>query len=136
MQRSPENNMVFVARASLSLYFVFGFFCAVFLAIFLWIGFKKNDWTGAFVVSAIVIVGAGCLRWLRLEITQDEIHYRNLSSNVHLRFDEIEGAYFDVLQAAKAPQGVARFWIKPRTESARKINLKTFPLRASAVLFS
>jgi len=97
---------------------------------------KRGDWTFLGVVIALAVLFFLLLRILRLEIGPAVFKYRNLSGSREVAFADIGRAYFEVLHARNAPQGVAAFWVERRGSSRVKVNLRTFPIEATAVLFT
>jgi hypothetical protein len=115
---------------------VVGIFAALFAVIGLFIAVKQGDWS----FLAIVILAAGgfvlLLQVLRLEIGPTRFKYRNLSGSREVAFADVSRAYFDVVRSDYAPQGAARFWVERRAGGRVKVNLRTFPTEAAAVLFT
>jgi hypothetical protein len=132
--RLPQRGVVF--RAGLHLFILVGLLCALFLGLGVAVGARRGDWT------FLAVVGAGALAVfllplaLRLEVRPDAFAYRNLSGSRTVPFGEVERAYFETVRADAAPQGVAAFWVQLRGGKALKVNLRTFPVRAAALLFA
>jgi hypothetical protein len=115
---------------------VVGVSALLFAALGGFIAVKKGDWTFLGVVVVVAAVLFLLLQALRLEIGPTGFKYRNLSGSREVAFADIGRAYFEVVRAEYAPQGVAAFWVE-RCDGARvKVNLRTFPVEAAAVLFT
>ena len=115
---------------------VVGIFMALFAALALVIAVKQGDWTTLAVVASVAAGLFLLLQVLRLEVGPDGFKYRNLSGSREVAFADVGRAYVDVVRADIAPQGVARFWVE-RVDGRRvKVNLRTFPIEAAAVLFT
>jgi hypothetical protein len=125
-----------IARADLRLYIWVSLLMALFLGIGLAIGVRRADWSFAAGAVAMTPVLFALVAILRLEVSARGVSYRNLSGSRVLAFDELEKAYFTVAHSEATPQGVAVFWLQPRGGGPVKINLRTFPIKASAVLFA
>lgn len=123
-------------RVGIHLLVVLGVFATLLatLGIFIWL--RRGDWKflGIVVVTSFLLFFL--LQLLRLEIASTWFKYRNLTGSRKVDFTDIGRAYFEVLNTHKSPQGVAVFWVERRDGSRMKINLRTFPVEASAVLFN
>jgi hypothetical protein len=133
-EASSEGRAVY--RAGLHLFVIVGIFAAFFIALGVVIAVKRSDGTFLAVAGGGTAVLFLLLCWLRLEIRPDGFTYRNLSMNRAVAFADVERAYFETLTADVAPQGVATFWVGLRDGKAIKVNLRTFPIRAAALLFT
>jgi hypothetical protein len=125
-----------VYRVGIHLVVVLCIFASLFGALGLFTGAKRGDWTFLVIGVGIPAVLILLLQVLRLEITLDGFKYRNLSGSREVAFKDVSRAYFEVVQAVKAPQGVAIFWVERRDGKRVKINLRTFNIEAAAVLFN
>jgi hypothetical protein len=125
-----------VARADLRLYFLVGLLMALFIGIGIAIGVRRGDWTFAVVAVFMMSVSFVLLTILRLEVSAEGVFYRNLSGSGFHAFEELEKAYLTVKRSDATPQGVAAFWLQPKAGRPVKINLRTFPTKAAAVLFA
>ena len=125
-----------VYRAGLHVLAVVGVFASFFAALGVLGAVKKGDWT----FLAVVVGGFGVLflllQVLRLEVGPDGFKYRNLSGSREVAFAQVARAYITVVRAGKAPQGAAVFWVERRDGRRVKVNLRTFPIRAAAALFT
>jgi hypothetical protein len=133
-ENTSEQQVVF--RAGRHLYVIVGIFASLFIALGVLIVLTKGDWTFAAVAGGGTLVLFSLLSYLKLEIREDGFTYRNLSTNRSVEFADIETAYVETIRADVAPQGVAAFWVRLKDEKAMKINLRTFPIRAAALLFT
>ena len=115
---------------------VVGIFASALAALGVFIALKKGDWTFLGVVVAVAAVVFLLLQVPRLEVGPAGFKYRNLSGSREVAFADIGRAYFEVVRAQYAPQGVAVFWVERRDGGRVKVNLRTFPVEAAAVLFT
>ncbi len=115
---------------------VVGILASVLAAFGVLIGLKKGDWTSLGVVVAVAAVLFLLLQVPRLEVGPAGLKYRNLSGSREVAFADIGRAYLAVVRTQYAPQGVAVFWIERRDGGRVKVNLRTFPVEAAAVLFT
>lgn len=76
------------------------------------------------------------LRSLRLEVSEGGLQYTSVFGSTRVQFGQVARAYISVARDVKAPQGVAFFWIQQRGAEPLKINIRLFPIRASALVFS
>lgn len=129
-------NVTFTYRAGVHLYVLIGIPATILFAIAVAAGVRTGDWKMAAVVVATVAVWFALLAILKLEIRTDGFRYRNLTGVRSIQFADIEYAYFVTLRSSHTPQGVASFWVRSRSGAATKVNLRTFPIRAAAVLFA
>jgi CDP-diglyceride synthetase len=129
----PPSCVVF--RTGNHLWSVVAIFGIVFLGFGAWIAATRSDWSFVVIVAGALAAIFLLLTYLKLEIQDTGFHYRNLTTNRFVPFADIEIAYFETIRASAAPQGVATFWVRLRDGKALKINLRTFPIRAAAVLF-
>jgi hypothetical protein len=125
-----------VYRVGIHLLVVVGIFAGLFAALGVFLAVKKGNWTVLAIVVAFAAVLFLLLQLQRLEIGGTSFKYRNLSGSREVTFADVGRAYFEVVRAKNAPQGVARFWIERRDGSRVKINLRVFPVEAAAVLFT
>jgi hypothetical protein len=125
-----------VYRAGIHLFAVVGVFTSLFAVLGLFIAVKKGDWTFLAVVVGVAAVLFLLLQVLRLEVGPSGFRYRNLSGSREVAFADVGRAYFEVVRAKNAPQGVAAFWVERRDGERVKVNLRTFPVEAAAVLFT
>ena len=119
-----------------NLYAVVGVFAALFAALGIAVVVTRGEWT---VLAIAIGVAAMCyllLQVLRLEIGPSGFRYRNLSGSREVPFSDVSRAYFEVVRAEGSPRPVAAFWVDRRAGERVKVNLRTFPVRAAAVLFS
>lgn len=123
-------------KAGRHVYAVVGVFSTFFVVLGGLVAFKTGD-------QALLLMSVGAflallllLRILKLEIGEKEIFYRNLSGSHRIGFETIVRAYVDVLQTGHTPQGAPRFWIETSEGTHVKVNLRTFPIRAAALLFT
>jgi hypothetical protein len=133
-EESSTSPLIF--RAGVHLYAVIGVFVLLFAALGAFIVVKRGDWTYLAVVVGAAAVLFLLLQLLRLEVGSDGFKYRNLSGSREIAFTEVRRAYIDVVRSEYAPQGAARFWIERRDGGRVKVNLRTFPVRAAAILFT
>jgi hypothetical protein len=132
--KASEPELVF--RAGTHLYFIIGIFASLFLALGVLIAIKTNEWAFLAVVGGGTAVLYALVSYLKLVIRENGFTYRNLSMNRSVEFAEIIKACFETVHARAAPQGAAAFWVHLGDGTAMKINLRMFPIRAAAVLFS
>jgi hypothetical protein len=125
-----------VYRAGIQLFAVVGVLASLLAALGVFIVVKKGDWTFLAVVVGVTAVLFLLLRVLRLEVGPAGFKYRNLSGSREVGFADVGRAYFEVVRAGNAPQGVAAFWVERRDGERVKVNLRTFPVEAAAVLFT
>ena len=120
--------------AGIHLYLVAGGFAAFFVALSVFVAVKRGDWT----VPAAVVGGAVVLlalpQVLRLEVGPDKFKYRNLSGSREVEFADVRRAYFEVIE--RNGVAAAAFWVDRSSGERVKVNLRTFPVRAAAALFS
>jgi hypothetical protein len=57
-------------------------------------------------------------------------------STLEWRAWTISRAYIEVVLTTKTPQGAASFWVDRRGGERVKVNLRSFPVEAAAVLFN
>jgi hypothetical protein len=137
MSEQSESGQAVVFRAAMGLYIIVGVLMGFFIVLGLLIAIKKpSEWLFLAGTCAVTIILLALISYLRLEIGHEGIHYRNLSNNRLLKYSDIKRAYFEVVKTHKAPQGVAVFWIEPNDGRRMKVNLRTFPTAAAAVLFT
>ncbi|MCE9530463.1 MAG: hypothetical protein K8T89_04930 [Planctomycetes bacterium] len=115
---------------------VVGIFAALFAGLGAFIAVKKGDWSYFGIIVAAAAFFFILLQVLRLEIGPKGFKYRNLSGSREVAFADVGRAYIEVLRAKNAPQGAAGFWVEQRDGSRVKVNLRTFPIEAAAVLFT
>ena len=125
-----------VYRVDIHLLVVVGIFASLLAALGVFIALKKGDWTFLGVVVGVAAVLFLLLQVPRLEVGPAGFKYRNLSGSREVAFADIIRAYFVVVRAQYAPQGVAVFWVERRDGGRVKVNLRTFPVEAAAVLFT
>lgn len=132
-----EHGEAVVFRVSKRVYVIVGVFVGLFAALGILIMIKEPTEGMFFAIDCTVgvVLFAGMSR-LRLEIRHDGIHFRNLTSNRFLSYTDIAGAYLKVVTTRKAPQGVAAFWLRTKDGRRTKINLRSFPIQAAALLFT
>lgn len=108
------------------------FFCGLGLLIF------RNSGDGTFLAFSGIgtIVLFALLRILRLEIGKTWFKYQNLGGSRTVLLNHVTGACVEVGRHSKALHGVAGFYLELRNGQRQKINLRTFPVEAAAVLFS
>ena len=124
-------------RADRRLYVVIGLFTSFFAVLFLFVTIKRPErWPILAGVCGATVALFLCPSRLRLEITPDTFHYRNLSTSRTEKFSDIDRAYFQTIHSTHTPGGVAAFWIRPKQGKPVKVNLRTFPIEAAAVLFA
>ena len=119
-----------------NLYAVVGFFAAIFAALGVAILVTRGDWTVLVIAVGVFAALALLLQVLRLEVGPAGFRYRNLSGSRQVAFADLTRAYFEVVHAEQSPRPVAAFWVDRRAGKRVKVNLRTFPVRAAAVLFS
>jgi hypothetical protein len=134
IESNTETPSVF--RVGVHLIILVGLFTGFLLAIGVADGRARGNWTPFAVLAGVTAVWFLLLAYLRLEIRPDGFSYRNLSVNRALPFAAVERAFFLTIRSSRTPQGVAAFWVQPRDGKPFKINLRTFPIRAAAVLFA
>lgn len=120
-------------RAGTHLYVVVGGFATLFAAVSIFAAIKQGDWTLPAAVVGGTAVAFGALQVLRLEVGPDGFKYRNLSGSRGVEFAEVSRAYFEIVTANGV--SVAAFWVDRSSGKRVKVNLRTFPIRAAAVLF-
>ncbi len=125
-----------VFRVGVHLIILVGLLAGLALAVGLGEGLARGRWTPFAVLAALTALWYLLLAYLRLEIRLDGFSYRNLSGNLFVPFADVEKGYFQTVHGGYAPQGVAFFWVQPRGGKPFKVNLRTFPIRAAAVLFA
>lgn len=59
-----------------------------------------------------------------------------MSGSRDICFTEIRRAYLEITRTRHALHGVATFWVEQNDGMRVKVNLRTFPLEAAAVLFT
>ena len=116
--------------------FVVGICAAMFTVLGAIIAVKKGDWSFLAIVILVAASFVLLLQILRLEIGPTGFKYRNLSGSREVAFAEVGRAYFEVVRTDLARQGAAAFWVERRAGSRVKVNLRTFPTEAAAVLFT
>ena len=125
-----------VYRVGTHLLAVVGFFALLFGALGVSVVVKRGDWTVLLIALGAAAVLLLLLQVLRLEVGPGGFRYRNLSGSREVAFADVGRAYFEVVRATNAPQGVAAFWVERRGGGRVKVNLRTFPVRAAATLFT
>lgn len=125
-----------VYRAGIHLFVIVGVFASLFATLGLFIAVKQGDWTFLAVVVCGTVVLFLLLGVLKLEISLAGFKYRNLSGTRDVAFREVSRAFFEVVSADVAPQGVAAFWVERRNGTRVKVNLRTFAVDAAAALFT
>ncbi len=126
-----------VYRVGIHLLVVVGIFASLLAALGVFIALKKGDWTFLGIIIAVAaVLFLYLLQVPRLEVGPAGFKYRNLSGSREVAFADIGRAYFEVVRAQYAPQGVAVFWVERRDGGLVKVNLRTFPVEAAAVLFT
>jgi hypothetical protein len=133
-EKLPPDGVVF--RAGLHLYVLVGLLVSLFIGLGIAVAIRREDWTFLAVAGGGAVVLFLLLLVLRLEVRHEEFAYRNLSGSRTVPFTDIERAYFETVHADAAPQGVAVFWVEVRGGKRVKVNLRTFPIRAAALLFA
>jgi hypothetical protein len=123
-----------IYRNNPRLYVVIGFFASIFIVGGFVIGFRRGDWSFLAQMAGATAVLFLLLRVLRLEIRTDGFKYRNLTGSRKVEFADVSRAYLNVVRAEAVPQGVAVFWVERKDGSKVKINLRTFPVEAAAIL--
>jgi hypothetical protein len=100
------------------------------------VGLKRGDWTIFAIVVVVIVMMAVMLSVLRLEFSRSGFFYRNISGSTSVAWSNVTGATVQVVHHGKSPRGVAVFWITLRSGPPLKVNLRTFPVEAAAILFS
>lgn len=122
--------------AGTHLYVLLGVFFSFFLALGVALFIKRGDWSFIAISVGGALLSFALLRILLLEISRSWFKYRNLTGTRTVMFGHVADAYIEVTRYTKAPQGIASFWIQLRNGDRFRINLRTFPVEAAAVLFS
>ena len=104
------------------------------LGVLLWL--KKGNHGFLLGVLASTAALLFVLSTLRLEISPNLLKRRSIFGSDLVQFKDVAGAYISVEHSPKAPQRVASFWIQPRKGPPLKINLRSYPVQAAAMLFS
>jgi hypothetical protein len=123
-----------VFRCDTRPYVVAGIFAGLLLALGILVAFKKRDW------SFVVLSGSGtavlffALAYIKMEIWSSGFIYRNLTGTRSVEFANIGKAYFE--RVIGHGMEFAAFWVQLRDGRKMKINLRTLPIRASALLFT
>ena len=125
-----------VYRVGVHLLVVVGVFASFFVALGIAMVVKREDWTPLMLVVGATVVLILLLRVLRLEVRSDGFKYRNLSGSREVLFAAVVRAYIEVVRAGSAPQGAGVFWVERRDGGRVKVNLRTFPIQAAAILFT
>lgn len=133
-QESSRSGRVY--RVGPSLQIVLGVFLTVFAGFGVTIGLKNGDWTFLAVIVGLASAVFFLVQILRLEIGPAGFQYRNLSGSRDICFTEIRRAYLEITRTRHALHGVATFWVEQNDGMRVKVNLRTFPLEAAAVLFT
>jgi len=123
-------------RTSISLYIMATVFVVLFLGLAVFVSFKRNDWTAAAVVLGIAVPLYLLLGYLRFEIDADGFRYRGPLTRRRIEFTDVARGYFETVRARNSPQGAAFFYVALRNGHEFKVNLRVFPIRAAAWLFT
>jgi hypothetical protein len=125
----------FTFRAGTHVFVLVGVAATFFMALALAAGIRSGDWSFAAALAAVIVLWLGLLSILKLEIRPDGFTYRNLSGIRSVEFADVEIAYFKTIVMNGMPAAAA-FWVRLRDGKGIKINLRTFSVRAAAVLLS
>lgn len=131
---SPAKSQTF--RAGGHLYIVIGILSILFVGLGVAIGVSRGNWTFLAVAAAAATVLFLLLQVLRLEVGPAGFKYRNLSGSREVAYADVSRAYFEVVRAEGAPRPAVAFWVDRRVGGRVKVNLRTFPIRAAAALFT
>lgn len=85
--KRPQGRVVF--RTGIHLFIIIGIFASLFLGLGIAIAIKKGDWTFLGVAGGATAVLFSLLGYLKLEIREDGLSYRNLSTNRSIDFVDI-----------------------------------------------
>ena len=89
---------------------------------------NTGHWTFVLWLCVGTAVQFSYLTYLKLEVRRSSLTYRNISGTRFVEFAQIERAYWGGKGAV--------LYLRLREGDNVKINLSTFPIRASAVLFT
>jgi hypothetical protein len=123
-------------RVGVHLWVVVGVFAALFIGLGAMVYSKRGD--GGFLAIAVgaTVLACGMLATLRLRIDRQACTESGLFGSTTVRYADVARAYFEVTRAAKAPQGVAMFYLQPRGGVPVKLSLRVYPVQAAALLFA
>jgi hypothetical protein len=123
-------------RVGAHLLVVVGIFALFFLALGFLVLARKGDWSLLAIATGAAAVLFCFPGTFRLKIGKGWFEWRSFLGTRMVQFANVSSAYFTVVRRGNAPQGVAAFWIQPCSGDAEKFNLRIFPVRAAAMLFS
>lgn len=109
---------------------------AFFLGLGALIVVKNGQWGPLNFALGTTVLLYFMLSSFRLKISENGLQYTSLFGSTSVQFGQVSRAYISVARDIKAPQGVAFFWIQQRGAEPLKINIRIFPLHASAMIFS
>ena len=128
--------------AAVSLYVIVSVATVIFGALGVLIVVRQpGQWQFLALVVAIAGILFACLRFLRLEVSPAGITYRNIFGNSFVQFAEIERAFYQVNLPdnpinREKPVAQVKFLLQAKNGKAKKLNIRVFPLKPVAVLFS
>ena len=120
--------------AGIDLYLVVGGFAAFFVVLSVFVAVKQGEWTVPVAAVGGAVVLLALPQVLRLEVGPDKFKYRNLSGSREVKFADVRRAYFEVIEGHGT--AAAAFWVDRSSGKRVKVNLRTFPVRGAAALFS
>jgi hypothetical protein len=133
---SESRNESRVYHAGINQLVLIGILTLFFVALGIYNVAKSHDWSPLCVCLVAMTALFALQLVLRMEIGPTGFKYRNLSGAREIKYADVNRAYFDVIHASNAPQGVAAFFVERRDGTRVKINIRTFSVRAAADLFT
>lgn len=126
-----------MARATARAYGAASFFAGFFLLLGVVATYEnRGSWPVLAIAGGVTVLMLASLAYARLAVSADGIRHRSLRGTRTFQFTEIKRAYVETAVNRSAPQGVATFWIQPKSGKPLNISLRIFPIEAVAALLA